>query len=596
MAASATVGAGRRRELERVRGDGAAGERQRDVPGGAVERHVERVAAFGELETQRRLAARRAVDRDDRARRRRFDRQRRGRRRARRRCCASTAADRRRGPAAARRGARRPSTAAWCASRSAPAARESARRGRPGPETGPEPMRPARRTDAAVDGPEAGTRGPKASGGGAREIGAGSGAASVTTGCGPRDGTRENGAGGPAGPAAARRAIGTGWVSPWGSGARRSRPIPRRCGRSASISRVTPAGSVSSIGWRGPKAGWRPRRAMQRRDRHRRRVSDRCRERRRDEDPRAHAGVRVFLRRRRVRGRRHERGRAVRLGVRPAGRGMTTVRSSGADGGRGAARAPEWRRHRRQRRLDRQRLDQLGLGQVLIARHRQQAGLAGGIVDGLGRDVRRRRGRRRERPALGGWRRRAGRRRELHRLDDGVPGRLELEHFPVVELVLDRRPDQRRRGVVVGRDRGVVRVRRRGSSADAEAPGAAGSAFTGRPAGSASGEGVFRIAARVFTLIPSCSSVKACRRPAATVRLALCTTDTRFNVRDPAFEQRGGRFRADFCAPKRKKRPAQAYAGSGRWSFGHHRRRPSCPTSPSASEQQRGPRGGPRRV
>ena len=50
------------------------------------------------------------------------------------------------------------------------------------------------------------------------------------------------------------------------------------------------------------------------------------------------------------------------------------------------------------------------------------------------------------------------------------------------------------------------------------------------------------------------------------VPLALCTTDTRFNVRNPAFEQGGGRLRADFCAPKRKKRPAQAYAGSGRLS------------------------------
>ena len=49
----------------------------------------------------------------------------------------------------------------------------------------------------------------------------------------------------------------------------------------------------------------------------------------------------------------------------------------------------------------------------------------------------------------------------------------------------------------------------RGSSADAEAPGVAGSAFTGRPPGSASGEGVFRITARVFTLLPSRSPVKA---------------------------------------------------------------------------------------
>ena len=47
------------------------------------------------------------------------------------------------------------------------------------------------------------------------------------------------------------------------------------------------------------------------------------------------------------------------------------------------------------------------------------------------------------------------------------------------------------------------------SWADAGRPGASGSAFTGRPVGFASGEGVFRIVARVFTLIPSCPSVKA---------------------------------------------------------------------------------------
>ena len=58
--------------------------------------------------------------------------------------------------------------------------------------------------------PEAGTRGPNARGGGASESGAGSAGASVTTGCGPRDGTRENGEGGPSDPDAARRAIGTG--------------------------------------------------------------------------------------------------------------------------------------------------------------------------------------------------------------------------------------------------------------------------------------------------------------------------------------------------------------------------------------------------
>src|SRR6187401_1737902 len=45
-------------------------------------------------------------------------------------------------------------------------------------------------------------------------------------------------------------------------------------------------------------------------------------------------------------------------------------------------------------------------------------------------------------------------------------------------------------------------------SADADGPSASGSAFTGRPAGVSSGEGVFLIAARVFTLIPSWSSVK----------------------------------------------------------------------------------------
>ena len=47
------------------------------------------------------------------------------------------------------------------------------------------------------------------------------------------------------------------------------------------------------------------------------------------------------------------------------------------------------------------------------------------------------------------------------------------------------------------------------SPAEAEARGAVGSALAGRPAGSGSEEGVFRIAARVFTLIPSWPSVKA---------------------------------------------------------------------------------------
>src|SRR6186713_734473 len=65
----------------------------------------------------------------------------------------------------------------------------------------------------AAAAPDAGTRGPKASGGGAREIGAGSDEPS-TTGCGPRDGMRENGDDGSPDSAAGRRATATGRVSP----------------------------------------------------------------------------------------------------------------------------------------------------------------------------------------------------------------------------------------------------------------------------------------------------------------------------------------------------------------------------------------------
>ena len=145
----------------------------------------------------------------------------------------------------------------------------------------------------------------------------------------------------------------------------------------------------------------RPRRAMQRRDRHRRRVSDRCREGRRDEDPRADAGVRVFLRRQRC-GRRQDCG----SGGSASGRRtrMTTVRSSG--------------RRRPRRRAARPSAGVVGRvgwivsgsissvsGRSKSLDDRQQAGLAGGIVDGLGRDVRRGRRRRREddrRSAAGG--------------------------------------------------------------------------------------------------------------------------------------------------------------------------------------------------
>ena len=252
----------------------------------------------------------------------------------------------------------------------------------------------------------------------------------------------------------------------------------------------------------------RPRGAMQRRDRHRRRVCHRGRERRRDEDPRADAGVRVVLR-----------GHRGRAGARTAGAG-----GSGFGARPGGARDDDRaivRSGRRRRGADTRRVGVAGwVGWIVngsissvsgrwISLDSSRLVSPAGIVEGRGRDVRRGRRRRRERPALGRGRRGgAGRRRELHRLDDGVPGRLELEHFPIVELVLDGRPHERRRGVVVGGmavssrwrpNRG--RTRRR--------PGAAGSAFTGRPAGSASGEGVFRIVARVFTLIPSRSSVKA---------------------------------------------------------------------------------------
>ena len=130
----------------------------------------------------------------------------------------------------------------------------------------------------------------------------------------------------------------------------------------------------------------RARRAMQRRDRHCRRVSHRGRERRPDEDLRADAGVRVLLRRQRVRGRRQER-RGGRLRLRREAGGTldddrSIVRSDHRPRPRGVR--ARGRRRRRQGRLERQRLNQLGLGQVQIAR-RQQAGLAGGIVDGIRR-------------------------------------------------------------------------------------------------------------------------------------------------------------------------------------------------------------------
>ena len=116
----------------------------------------------------------------------------------------------------------------------------------------------------------------------------------------------------------------------------------------------------------------------------------------------------------------------------------------------------------------------------------------------------------------------------------------------------------------VGIDRCRLRSAR-GSSADAEAPGAAGSAFTGRPAGSASGEGVFRIAARVFTLIPSRSSVKARGRRRVPLALARLIPASTFAIR-PSNRRRAlpGRL----LCPETKKRPAQAYAGSGRSLIG----------------------------
>ena len=265
----------------------------------------------------------------------------------------------------------------------------------------------------------------------------------------------------------------------------------------------------------------RPRRAMQRRYRHRRRVSHGGRERRPDEDLRAHAGVGVLLRRQRVRGRRQDGGLGVFRLVCDARGALDDDR-------------PIIRSGRRRRRLA-QRLDQLGLRQVQVVRDGQEAGLASGIVDGLGRHVRR--GRRR--------------RRELHRLDDGVPGRLELEHFPVVELVLDRRPHQRRRGDVLGRRAGVVRGR------GPIAGGGRGPRRRGfgarRPAGR------IRIGRRSLShRRPSFHSdtvlalSQGARDRICQVPLALCTTDTRFNVRNPAFEQSGGRSPADFWAPKRK--------------------------------------------
>ena len=165
------------------------------------------------------------------------------------RCCASTAPDRRRARAAARRRARRPSTAAWCASRSASAATGIGTSRAAGTGNGTEPTR------AGVMDPDAGHARAEGEGGGARDSGAGSDPASVTAGCGPRDGTRENGAGGPAGPAAARRATGTGWVSPWVLERTTVSSDSSAASSAASISRVTPAGRVSSIGWRGPNAG-----------------------------------------------------------------------------------------------------------------------------------------------------------------------------------------------------------------------------------------------------------------------------------------------------------------------------------------------------
>ena len=341
------------------------------LPGGAVERHVERVAAFAELQTQRRLAARRPVDRDDGA----------GRRRIRPtaspasarppRCCASTAPDRRRARAAARRRSRRPSTAAWCASRSAPAARESAprRRPAPGPETRPArwPARPAttRSRDARAEG-ERRRRERDRRGLGAcpSPPAAGRATARARTARADRPARR---------PRAARPA--RGGYRPGCSSARRSRPTDRRRDSPASISRVTPAGSVSSIGWRGPNAGCGARHARCSADTG---TVGAC------PTDAANAGatrIRVAMpgfvsscdgsgRARPAPGTRARAAPASREAGGTRDDDRPIVRSRPSDSPR---RAHPTGRHRRHRRLDRQRLDQLGLGQI-AGRSRSAAG------------------------------------------------------------------------------------------------------------------------------------------------------------------------------------------------------------------------------
>ncbi len=249
------------------------------------------------------------------------------------------------------------------------------------------------------------------------------------------------------------------------------------------------------------------------------------------------------------------------FGVSPAGRGMTTVRSSGADGGLAAACAPEWGAlagkvgwivngsissvSGRYRSPD--------IGSRLVSPAGSSMGSGGTYGAGVGGGG--------EGPALGG--RRLGRRLELHRLDDGVPGRLELEHFPIVELVLDRRPHQRRRGVVFGWDRGVVCVRPR--------------IVGGRRGPGGGGLGVHRPVTRVGVgrrslshHSPSFHSAtvplpsQGVRRPAdgSGAPVARLIPASTFAIR-PSNSAEGAAGQTS--VPRNaKKRPAQAYAGSGR--------------------------------
>ncbi len=214
-------------------------------------------------------------------------------------------------------------------------------------------------------------------------------------------------------------------------------------------SRVTPAGSVSSIGRRGPKAGCGRGRAMQRRHRHGRRVPERRREVRRHDEARGDAGIGVLRRRRRAgTGGATGTGRDSDLTANDAGRGRTIVRSSGVSGSSGAGGAANiagivdsvgWSDNGSISSVS-GRSKSLAIGSRLVSPAGSSMG-AGGMygagVEGA------------ENVRCSADDGAAGRRRwELHRLDDGAPARLEVQDLPLVQLVVDRRPDQGRRRVV----------------------------------------------------------------------------------------------------------------------------------------------------